>query len=940
MTDYKDTLNLPKTDFPMRGNLAKREPDMLATWEKEGLYQQIRQASAGRPRFVLADGPPYANGDIHIGHAVNKILKDVIVKSRTLAGYDAPYVPGWDCHGLPIELQVERSQGKAGKGTDARAFREACRHFAQDQVNRQRDDFKRLGVLGDWENPYLTMDYAVEADIMRALGRIIDRGHVIQGNKPVHWCVDCGSALAEAEVEYEDKTSPAIDVRFRALDDEDLLRRMHGESDAGSGPISVVIWTTTPWTLPANQAVALNGELEYALVAVNDERLLVAADLVDNLVQRYGLEGHHIICRAQGAALEGLLLQHPFYDRQVPVILGEHVNLEAGTGAVHTAPGHGQDDYIVGRRYDLSVDNPVGGDGRFLPSTELFAGLSVTEANGRILEVLKERGALVHMEKLRHSYPHCWRHKTPIIFRATSQWFISMDKAELRDGALKAIEQVQWVPDWGRARIEGMVSNRPDWCISRQRNWGVPIPLFIHKETGALHPDTQNLIEVVATKVEKEGIEAWFSLDPKELLGDDAERFEKLGDTLDVWFDSGVTHATVTERRPGLGLPADLYLEGSDQHRGWFQSSLLTSVAMRGVAPYKAVLTHGFTVDAQGQKMSKSKGNVVAPQKVMDTLGADILRLWVAATDFSGEMAVSDEILKRTADAYRRMRNTARFLLANLNGFDPATDLLPAERMLPLDRWAVDQALQVQQHVIRAYEHYQFHQIYQRVHNFCSVEMGSFYLDVIKDRQYTTQADSRARRSAQTAMYHIIEAMTRWLTPILSFTGEEIWQQIPGERNASVLLNTWYDGLFPLQDDAPLGVEDWRRVLEVRQCVSRELEKLRNEGGIGASLDAEVDLYCDAGLQEILSRLGDELRFVLITSYARVHALGQAPATAAASALPDGTALAIRALRCEHAKCPRCWHHREDVGASTEHPELCGRCVENVAGEGEHRAFA
>ncbi|EHQ51846.1 isoleucyl-tRNA synthetase [Ectothiorhodospira sp. PHS-1] len=940
MADYKDTLNLPQTDFPMRGNLAQREPKMLADWQQQDLYRQIRRVSEGRPRFVLADGPPYANGDIHIGHAVNKILKDIIVKSRTLAGFDAPYVPGWDCHGLPIELQVERKLGKTARGTDAAGFRQACRAYAHEQVDRQREDFKRLGVLGDWDNPYLTMDYPVEADIIRALGTIIERGHLLKGDKPVHWCVDCGSALAEAEVEYEDKTSPAIDVRFRTLDDEDVLRRLTVLDDAATGPVSVVIWTTTPWTLPANQAVALHPELEYALVAVNGERLLLARDLVETAMGRYGFEDWRIVGHARGALFEGMLLQHPFYDRQVPVILGDHVTLEAGTGAVHTAPGHGQDDYVVGSRYNLPVDNPVGGDGRFLPTTELFAGQSVNEANGHILQLLQDRGMLVKMEKIRHSYPHCWRHKTPIIFRATPQWFISMDKAELRETALTAIDKVRWVPDWGRARIEGMVANRPDWCISRQRNWGVPIPLFVNKETGALHPDTPALIEAVAQRVEQAGIEAWFSLDPRELLGEDADRFDKLGDTLDVWFDSGVTHATVTERRAGLGLPADLYLEGSDQHRGWFQSSLLTAVAMRGEAPYKAVLTHGFTVDAQGQKMSKSKGNVVAPQKVMDTLGADILRLWVAATDYSGEMAVSDEILKRTADAYRRMRNTARFLLANLNGFDPARDLLPPEQMLPLDRWAVDQALKVQQHVTQAYERYQFHQIYQRVHNFCSVEMGSFYLDVIKDRQYTTQADSRARRSAQTAMYHVVEAMTRWLAPILSFTAEEIWQHIPGERPASVLLTTWYEHLSPLPEDGPLSAADWHRVLEVRQLVSRELEKLRADGGIGASLDAEVDLYCDGALGEILSRLGDELRFVLITSYTRVRDRSQAPADAVTTPLPEGDDLAIRVSRCEHPKCPRCWHHRADVGADAGHPELCGRCVENVAGAGEQRAFA
>jgi isoleucyl-tRNA synthetase len=937
VTDYKDTLNLPRTDFPMRGNLAQREPEMLEAWEAADRYTRLREVCAGRPRFVLADGPPYANGSIHIGHAVNKILKDIIVKSRTLAGFDAAYIPGWDCHGLPIELQVEKSIGKVDHEVDAKRFREACRAYAAEQVDDQRRDFKRLGVLGDWERPYLTMDYQVEADTVRALGRIIERGHLTKGEKPVHWCVDCGSALAEAEVEYEDKTSHAIDVRFRVEDELDFLRRCDLEDDE-DGPVSLVIWTTTPWTLPANQAVALHPELSYALVRVAGERLLLAEELVESAMKRYGFDEARIVGRCKGAALEGVSLHHPFLRRHVPVILGEHVTLEAGTGCVHTAPGHGQDDYTVGQRYGLAVDNPVGPDGRFLPGTEFFAGESVHQANGHVIEVLRERGALVLAEKLRHSYPHCWRHKTPIIFRATPQWFISMDQAELREAALAAIRRVQWLPQWGQARIEGMVAGRPDWCISRQRNWGVPIPLFVHLKTGRLHPDTPALIEAVAKRIEREGIEAWFSLDPKELLGKGAAAYQKVSDTLDVWFDSGVTHATVTEKREGLGLPADLYLEGSDQHRGWFQSSLLTAVAMRGTAPYKAVLTHGFTVDAQGQKMSKSKGNVVAPQKVVDTLGADILRLWVAATDYSAEMAVSDEILKRTADAYRRMRNTARFLLANLTGFDPARDMVPAEQMLPLDRWAVDQALKVQQRVTAAYDQYQFHQIYQRVHNFCSVEMGSFYLDVIKDRQYTTQADSIARRSAQTAMYHVIEAMVRWLAPILSFTAEEIWAAIPGERSESVLFDTWYDGLFALDADEPMNEAFWATLLDVRQAVNREMEKLR--AAKASSLDAEVDLYCEPALAGTLGRLGEELRFVLITSDARVHALEQKPSDAVETPLEDGTKLWTRVTRSEHTKCPRCWHHREDVGAATGHPELCGRCVENVAGEGERRRFA
>ena len=937
MTDYKSTLNLPHTDFPMRGNLAKREPEMLARWEQENLYAGLRKHASGRPKFVLHDGPPYANGDIHIGHAVNKVLKDIIVKSKTLSGFDAPYVPGWDCHGLPIELQVEKKVGKPGDKVSADEFRARCREYAQQQVDGQRADFKRLGVMGDWDNPYLTMDFAFEANIVRALGRIIENGHLHKGEKPVHWCVDCGSALAEAEVEYEDKTSHAIDVQFRAVDDDAFAERCEA---SGSGPVAVVIWTTTPWTLPANQAVALHPDLDYVLVQAGDERLLLAEALYQDALQRYGIEQAEVVGRCKGAALEGLRLQHPFYDRQVPVILGEHVTTEAGTGAVHTAPGHGQDDFVVGQRYNLPVDNPVGGNGCFLPDTELFAGEFVFKANDHVIEVLRERGALLADEKLRHSYPHCWRHKTPIIFRATPQWFISMDQNGLREKALEAIRGVQWMPDWGEARIQGMVENRPDWCISRQRTWGSPIPLFVHKQTGELHPETPQLIEAVAKKIEQKGIDAWFDLEPAELLGEAAADYDKITDTLDVWFDSGVTHYCVLQQREQLTFPADLYLEGSDQHRGWFQSSLLTSVAMQAQAPYRQVLTHGFTVDAKGQKMSKSKGNVIAPQKVLNTLGADILRLWVASNDYSREMTVSDEILKRSADAYRRIRNTARFLLANLNGFDPARDLLPLEELIALDRWIVGQAARLQKKITAAYDRYQFHIVYQEILNFCSVELGSFYLDIIKDRQYTTRADGLPRRSTQTAMHHVLEALVRWMAPVLTFTGEEIWQQMAGERERSVFFTQWYDALETLPEDFALNDDFWQQVLQVREAVSRELEALRNEKIIGSSLDAEVDLYCDETLHALLARLEDELRFVLITSYARIHPLAEKPEAAETRTLKNGRQLAIAATASTHPKCIRCWHHREDVGSHSEHPEICGRCVENIEGDGEVRRHA
>ncbi|MGZ8184301.1 MAG: isoleucine--tRNA ligase, partial [Methylobacter sp.] len=897
---------------------------------------------AGKPKFILHDGPPYANGEIHIGHAVNKVLKDIIVKSKSLSGFDAPYVPGWDCHGLPIELQVEKKIGKAGVKVSPAVFRKACREYAGKQVNIQKEAFIRLGILGDWEHPYLTMDFAFEADIVRSLGKISQNGHIAKGAKPVHWCTDCGSALAEAEVEYEDKHSPAVDVRFQVVDEEGFLSRCHHvpEHD-GSGPLSVVIWTTTPWTLPANQGVALNPELEYAVVQCekdgNKERLVVAEALLKDAMLRYDIENYHVIAYCKGAALEHQLLQHPFYERQVPIILGDHVTTEAGTGAVHTAPGHGQDDYVVGLKYGLPVDNPVGNDGVFLPNTEIFAGEHVFNANAHVLEVLEQNGKLLHHVAILHSYPHCWRHKTPIIFRATPQWFISMDKNKLREQALSEVKRVTWIPEWGQARIESMMEGRPDWCVSRQRTWGVPITFFVHKETGELHPRTAELVEQVAKRIEQQGIDAWFELEAAELLGDEAEQYEKMTDTLDVWFDSGVTHACVLEKREQLHFPADLYLEGSDQHRGWFQSSLLASVAMNEVAPYKAVLTHGFTVDADGKKMSKSKGNVVAPQSVMKNLGADVLRLWVAGTDYRGEMSVSDEILNRTSDGYRRLRNTARFLLSNLDDFDPAQHAVEDKDLLALDRWVVDRAYTLQEEVKTAYETYQFQHIYQKVHHFCVIDLGGFYLDIIKDRQYTAKADGLARRSAQTAMYHVLEALTRWLAPIISYTADEIWEFLPGERSESVFLETWYQGLVKLDEDSVLNREFWQKVMAVRAAVGKELEKSRAKGGIGSSLNAEIELYCNAEFFDDLNRLSDELRFIFITSNASVMAEGNAPEDAIQTEI-DGVKL--RVVVSEHEKCVRCWHQRPDVGKQAEHPELCGRCVENVAGDGENRQYA
>ncbi|MEJ2760761.1 MAG: isoleucine--tRNA ligase [Gammaproteobacteria bacterium] len=939
MSGYKDTLNLPRTAFPMKGNLAQREPQMLARWEEMDLYGMLRREKAGKPVYILHDGPPYANGEIHIGHAVNKILKDIIIKARGLGGFDAPYVPGWDCHGLPIEHQVEKKLGKAGHKVSVHEFRNACREYAGRQVDSQRADFIRLGVLGDWQRPYLTMDFGTEADIVRALGRMIQAGHLIKGFKPVYWCIDCGSALAEAEVEYQDKSSPAIDAAFAVPDSDDLARRINlAPEQLQDLAAAVPIWTTTPWTLPANQAVAVHPDFDYVLVEAElggVRRLLVLAQaLAAACMQRYGAADYRVLGTFKGAALEGLALQHPFYGRRVPVILGRHVTLEAGTGAVHTAPGHGLDDYVVGSRYHLPVDNPVGGDGRFLEGTEYFAGENVFAANDHVIEVLEEKGVLLAHESIQHSYPHCWRHKTPIIFRATPQWFFSMDARGLREAALREIARVSWTPAWGEQRIHGMVADRADWCISRQRVWGVPIAVFVHRDSGELHPRTRELIEAAAERIERAGIDAWFDLEAAELLGEEAGAYEKVTDTLDVWFDSGVTHFTVLEKDGRLRFPADLYLEGSDQHRGWFQSSLLTSVGMHGEAPYRSVLTHGFTVDARGMKMSKSLGNAVAPQKVMKTLGADILRLWVAATDYRAEMSVSDEILKRMADAYRRIRNTARYLLANLNDFVPARHCLEETTLLDLDRWVLYRAEQLQAEVSDAYDRYQFHQIYQKLHHFCVVDLGGFYLDIIKDRMYTTRQDSIARRSAQTVMYHVGEALVRWIAPVLSFTAEEIWQHLPGDRGASVFLEEWYAG-FPEMDYDRDG--DWQRVVRIRETVGRELERLRNEGRIGSSLDAEVTVYCDGEFHRALARLEDELSFVFITSYASVHPAAERPADAVES---DLQGVWIRTLPCEYEKCVRCWHHREDVGRDPRYNDLCGRCIENIAGDGETRRFA
>ncbi|WP_444994391.1 isoleucine--tRNA ligase [Aliikangiella sp. IMCC44359] len=946
MTDYKSTLNLPDTDFPMRGNLAQNEPKLLTKWTKDGLYQKIREACSERPNFTLHDGPPYANGDIHIGHAVNKVLKDFIIKSKTLSGYNAPYVPGWDCHGLPIEHRVEKKIGKAGVKVPFGEFREKCREYAAKQIEGQKKDFIRLGVFGDWDNPYRTMNYESEAEIIRSLSKIVDNGHLHRGFKPVYWSVVGGSALAEAEIEYHDKVSTSIDVRYLPTNESEFLALFEAvEADKGQGPVSVAIWTTTPWTIPSSQAVSIHADLEYALVQFNaeteeqaglgigQERIVLAAKMVDDVMSRWGVEDYKVVGTVVGQKLENAKLNHPYLEREVPLILGEHVTTDAGTGLVHTAPDHGADDFVVGRKYGIGTLNLVNANGVYSESTPHLAGQHVYKVDDSICELLLENSRLIRKDKLTHSYPHCWRTKTPLIFRATPQWFISMEQNNLRDMAMDAIKQVSWVPKWGEDRIKGMIDGRPDWCISRQRTWGVPLSLVVHKETEELHPRASELMKLVADKVEKEGMQAWFDMPLEDLIGEEAKDYQKIEDTLDVWFDSGVTHAFVLGLSDELKEPADLYLEGSDQHRGWFQSSLLTGLAINGHAPYKSVLTHGFTVDAKGVKMSKSLGNVVAPLDVINKLGADILRLWVASTDYRTEITVSDEILKRTADKYRRMRNTARFFLANLKGFNPEVDLLKADEMLPLDRWAVDKAMQAQSEIIQAFEEYNFLVATQAMHHFCSFEMGSFYLDIIKDRQYTAKAGSVAHKSCQTALYHIANAVCRWFMPVLSFTAYEIWQQLPGQGGNSIFWETWYQGLFASDESSNITQKDWTIIDSVKTECNKVIETLRKNSEIGSSLEAEVTLFVSDGLADVLEKLEDELRFVLITSYATVVRGKGGNET-------DIEGLGIKIVASKHTKCERCWHRREDVGQHAEHPELCGRCVTNVSGEGESRLYA
>ena len=934
--DYKTTVNLLDTPFPMRGDLAKREPKMLEKWTSQQRYQKLRQIAQaeGRSKFILHDGPPYANGQLHIGHATNKILKDIIIRSKTLAGLDAPYVPGWDCHGLPIELNIEK---KFGKTLEPREFRKKCREYANEQIEQQKADFIRLGVLGDWNNPYKTMDFKTEAGIVRALGEIYQNGYLFSGVKPVHWCIDCASALAEAEVEYYDKVSPAIDVAFKAVDSAAVASAFGVELPADKS-VYAVIWTTTPWTLPANQAICAGPEVEYALVKTECDYVLLAKNLVEDAIKRYSfITEPQVVATLLGKELELLKFEHPFYDRHVPIILGEHATDDAGTGLVHTAPAHGMDDYLVGLKYNLDLHNPVGGDGNYISTTELFAGMNVFAANAKVIEVLTERKRLMKQDDITHSYPCCWRHKSKIIYRTTGQWFIGMDKAgvdgiTLREQANQAVDDTLFFPAWGRARLEAMIKNRPDWCVSRQRQWGVPMTFFVHKETGVLHPDSYAILQAVAQKIEHDGIDAWFELSAEQLPEFDLSDYVKLKDTLDVWFDSGTTHLTVVDQHPELqkaNLAADepavdLYLEGSDQHRGWFQSSLLTACAAKGHAPYKQLLTHGFVVDGNGRKMSKSIGNIIAPQEVINKYGADMLRLWVASTDYSGELTISDEILKRVSESYRRIRNTLRFLLANLNDFEVSKDSVALDEMLEIDRYAVAYAAKLQSRVVeQLYPSYQFHLIVQELVSYCSEELGGFYLDVLKDRLYTAKADGHARRSAQTALYHLSKALLGMLSPILAFTADEAWEVLVNDADDSSLYHTHHQ--LPAVATANELLVKWAKIQEFRVSVLKELETKRSAGLIGASLQAELIIHADAELYPLLNSLANDLKFAYMVS--KISLL-QAATTS------------VEVVVSEQAKCERCWHYAADIGNSTEHPTLCGRCVENLTAVGEIRHFA
>ena len=924
--EYKETLNLPKTDFPMKGNLPHREPEILKKWDEKSIYHRNLEQSENKKQYILHDGPPYANGDIHIGHAVNKILKDFIIKSKIMSGYHVPFIPGWDCHGLPIELQVEKKYGKAKFRDNPKGFILACREFAEKQIKKQKEDFIRLGIFGTWDKPYTSMDKEIESEIVNSLSKMIKNGHIYYGSKPVHWCIESSSALAEAEVEYKDITSHAVCVNFKVLNKKDIS--LHEKLDKDFD-VYIPIWTTTPWTLPANRAVALSSSIDYSFVKIKDRYLILAKNLIASVMDKSNISNYEILFSIDNEDFSKLELQHPFYDFKVPAIIADHVTDENGTGAVHIAPGHGTDDYLAGKKYNLEIYNPVDDYGRFYESLPIFGGKKIRECNDEIIELLKENKSLLFSENYEHSYPHCWRYKTPLIFRATPQWFMSMDNSGLRKSIQKEIPIINWLPSWGQDRIFNMIEGRPDWCLSRQRNWGVPLPLFLHKESNELHPDTQTILSKASEIIKNGNIEAWIDCD-KKLLVKDIESYTEVKDTLDVWFDSGVTHQSVLKNR-GIEETADLYLEGSDQHRGWFQSSLITSHAMYGKSPYKNVLTHGFVVDKDGQKMSKSIGNIISPQKIIKDKGADILRLWVAMTDYSKEMTISDEIIKRVSESYRRIRNTSKFLLSNISDYDGTE--IDLDNMVQIDKWIIHKAKKLNIQIQKDYSEFKFHKLIQDIINFCTLELGGYYLDIIKDRLYTSKSDGLSRRSAQKTCHILISYLNSWIAPILTFTAEEIYSKMPNAKD-SIYLTEWFDIDFSM-DDHEIDIYD--SLYSIKPFVSRMIEEARNDNKVGSSLECKLDLICNDKLYQNINNISDELKFVFIVSECTLR-LGNENDSYSIDKNPYKLSISIS--KSQNNKCERCWHLNETVGTIEDHPTICRRCSDNVYGDGECRKFA
>ena len=920
--DYKNTLNLPKTDLPMKAGLPNKEPEILSFWDSINLYNLIREENANKDKFILHDGPPYANGDIHLGHSVNKILKDIVIKTKTLQGFDAPYVPGWDCHGLPIELNVEKKFGRDSDTVkDKSKFISACREYALSQIENQKKDFIRLGVLGDWENSYKSLDSSFEADTVRSLGRIVTNGHLQKGEKPVHFCYDCKSALAEAEVEYEDKVSKSIDVGFKVK--KDSITNISAAFSKEIDSCSFVIWTTTPWTIPANAAVSIGPELKYTLCSSKFGNLILASDLIDQCSERWG-EDLEKISEAKGSDIKDVVLEHPYLKRDSILVHGDHVTTETGTGCVHTAPAHGVDDHNICKKFNIETIHALDGNGFFNAEYEGLAGLPAIKADNIVIDILNDSGALINAEDFHHSYPYCWRHKTPLIFASTPQWFISMDKSGLLEGSIQAVKDVEWEPSWGYERIKSMLEGRPDWCISRQRSWGVPIPLIINKKTGEIHPKQNLLFNEIADRIDEQGLEAWDKANLEDLI-DDHDEYIKATDTLDVWFDSGSTHFCVLDKLYGKDLIADLYLEGSDQHRGWFQSSLLTGIAINGKAPYKAVLTHGFVVDENGRKQSKSLGNVVSPQKVCNNLGADILRLWVASTDFRSEMVATDEILKQVADQYRRIRNTFRFMMGNLNDFNDDSKNINQNDLVEIDKWIISAAIKLDEEVKNLNDSYAYHHVVQKIHNFCVHELGGIYLDIIKDRMYVTKSDSHARNSAQFALFEVADILIRLISPILVFTAEEIWQShdLFKKQSKSVFL-------CPKKSlnkiESSISDDDWKVIFAVKDSVNQNIEKARADSVIKGSLDAKIKISCSSEIYGALKKIDNELKFVFIASEVELIE-------------DSNTKLSIDITNYDQKKCIRCWNKCESIGSHEDDPEICSRCHTNVYGDGEVRKF-